>query len=68
MKIVLPKSYVQLKISWTLVIDADASISLDMILQNAGKIYTRNTLPWISPGDLNTCEKNFLLRNRPWLD
>lgn len=42
MKIVLPKSYVQLKISWTLVIDADASISLDMILQNAGKIYTRN--------------------------
>lgn len=44
MKIVLPKSYVQLKISWTFVIDADANISLDMILQNAGKIYTRNRL------------------------
>lgn len=42
MKIVLPKSYVQLTISWTFVIDADVSISLDMILQNAGKIYTRN--------------------------
>lgn len=42
MKIVLPKSYVQFQISWTFVMDADANISLDMTLQNAGKIYTRN--------------------------